>query len=629
MSYKGLKEYITVLKNSNELIEIQTFVNPLLEIAEFTDRVCKTEGGGKAILFTNTGTAFPILMNSLGSHNRICKALGVSHLDEFTERIHTLFKTMTAPKQGFLDKLKVLPKLGEISSWMPESKSGKGKCQEVVMTEPDLTQLPILQCWPGDAGRFITLPLVHTVDPQTNIRNVGMYRMQVFLPNMTGMHWHRHKVGARHYDDYKKLGKRMPIAVAIGGDPVYTYCATAPLPDNVDEYMLAGFIRKEKVKLVKCLTQNLEVPEDVDFVIEGYIDVNEEKILEGPFGDHTGFYSLPDYYPKFHITCITHRRDAVYPSTIVGIPPMEDAWIAKATERLFIAPIQLTMVPELLDMDLPFHGVAHNLAIVKINKTYPGQAVKVMNSFWGAGQMMLNKTMVVLDDNTKVTEYLELTKSVLQNLNTETDFFFSKGPLDVLDHAADRFSFGGKVGIDATHKHFEEIVESNIDKNIAILNLTEIVTKVNSTIQYLAIVSGQLSSESNKNFLTQFITSNNNLSTIKVLVLVDETVDISKPEVVCWVTLNNIDPGRDISFVRRENQMPLVVINGTSKINHADFKRDWPNIIISDDKTIAKVDVIWKENNMEQGVESPSLTFKNMVATPGAYAHHYKSDNNK
>jgi len=267
----------------------------------------------------------------------------------------------------------MLPKLSQVASWMPTSIGGKGKCQEVIMKNPDLNKLPILKCWPADGGKFITFPMVHTIDPVTGIRNVGMYRMQVFEPGLTGMHWHRHKTGARHFEEYKKLGKKMPIAVAIGGDPVYTYAATAPMPDNFDEYMLAGFLRKKKVELVKCLTQDIEVPADADFVIEGYVDPEEDFIWEGPFGDHTGFYSLADWFPKFHISCITHRKDAIYPTTIVGIPPQEDAYIAKATERIFLAPIKLTMLPELIDMDIPVAGVAHNLTIVKIEKSFPGR----------------------------------------------------------------------------------------------------------------------------------------------------------------------------------------------------------------------------------------------------------------
>src|SRR5436189_4641706 len=271
----------------------------------------------------------------------------------------------------------MLPQLSHMAGWMPKVVKWNGACQEVVMENPDITKLPVMKCWPEDGGNFLTLPVINTKDPNTGIRNVGLYRMQVFAPDLTGMHWHKHKVSAKHFNEYKKLNKRMPVAVALGGDPVYAYSATAPLPENVDEYMLAGFLRKKKVELVKCITQpEVEVPADADFIIEGYVDPEDELIWEGPFGDHTGYYSLADWYPKFHITCITHKKNAVYPSTIVGIPPQEDAWIGKATERIFLAPIKMTLLPEIVDMVLPVEGVFHNLVIVKIKKRLSRQGDK-------------------------------------------------------------------------------------------------------------------------------------------------------------------------------------------------------------------------------------------------------------
>jgi len=312
MAWKNLHAFVEALEAAGELVRIKTYVNPELEITEIVDRVSKHDG--PALLFENTGTDFPLLINSMGSYRRMCMALGVQDMDDITREIESLFHELTGPKEGILDKLKMLPKLGRISSWMPRVKSGS----------------------------------------------------------------------RRHYHAYKEAGKKMPVAIALGGDPVYTYAGTAPLPDGIDEYILAGFLRKKRVELVRCLTQpEIEVPADADIVIEGYVDPEEDLIWEGPFGDHTGYYSLPDWYPRFHITAITHRRDAIYPSTIVGIPPQEDAWIGKATERIFLAPIKTTAVPEILDMDLPIHGVFHNLAIVQIHKTYPGQAQKVMNSLWG------------------------------------------------------------------------------------------------------------------------------------------------------------------------------------------------------------------------------------------------------
>src|SRR6185437_15400751 len=457
MAYKNQQEFIQALDKAGELVRIKSFVDPKLEIAEITDRISKSGNGGKALLFENTGTAFPVLMNAYGSEKRMCMALGVPRLDDVTREIEALFKLLSAPKESILDKLRLLPKLGQFASWMPVVKSGRGQCQEVVMANPDISKLPVITCWPKDGGPFITLPIIHTKDPNTGSRNVGMYRMQLFGPTLTGMHWHKHKVSARHFAEYKKTGKKMPVAVALGGDPAYAYSATAPLPENVDEYMLAGFLRKKKVELVKCLTQpEIEVPSDADFIIEGYVDPTEELIWEGPFGDHTGYYSLPDWYPRFHITAITHKKNPVYPATIVGIPPQEDAWLGKATERIFLAPIKMTLVPEIVDMDMPVEGVFHNLVIAQIRKEYAGQGGKVMNAMWGAGQMMFNKILVIADEKTSITNYLQLAQDVFRNLNPATDISFSQGPMDVLDHSCSKLGFGGKMCIDGTTKAEEE-----------------------------------------------------------------------------------------------------------------------------------------------------------------------------
>jgi 4-hydroxy-3-polyprenylbenzoate decarboxylase len=408
MAYKNQQQFIETLERAGELVRIKEYVNPNLEISEITDRISKTEGGGKALLFENTGYDFPVLMNAYGSEKRMCLALGVDHLDDVAKEIENLFHLLSSPKESIVDKLRLLPKLSQFAGWMPKVKSGRGECQQVTWQgeEANINKLPVITCWPKDGGPFVTLPIIHTKDPNTNSRNVGMYRMQVFGPKLTGMHWHKHKVSAKHFNEYKKLGKRMPVAVALGGDPVYAYSATAPLPENVDEYMLAGFLRKRKVELVKCITQpDIEVPADADFIIEGYVDPDDELIWEGPFGDHTGYYSLPDWYPRFHITAITHKKNAVYPATIVGIPPQEDAWLGKATERIFLAPMKMTMIPEIIDMDMPVEGVFHNLVIAQIQKEYAGQGQKVMNAMWGAGQMMFNKILVLADQQVRIQDY--------------------------------------------------------------------------------------------------------------------------------------------------------------------------------------------------------------------------------
>jgi len=375
MSFNSLRKFINALESEGELINIKENVTPELEISEITDRVIKSDNN-KALLFENNGTAFPLLINAFGSEKRICMALGVESLEQIGQEIDGLFKKFSKPQSSFIDKLKMISELKDVSSWMPKKIKGKGLCQEVVMQEPDLTKLPILTCWPYDGGPFITLPVVHTMHPETHLPNAGMYRMQVFDKTTTGMHWHLHKDSAKHYNAYKEKGLHMPVSVTLGGDPVYTYTASAPLPLDVDEYILAGFLRKKKVELVKCLTNDLYVPADADFVIEGYVDTAESLRMEGPFGDHTGFYSLADLYPVFHVTCITHRKNAIYPTTIVGIPPQEDAWLGKATERIFLAPIRLTMLPELLDMNMPLEGVFHNVVIVKSKNLMRGTPLK-------------------------------------------------------------------------------------------------------------------------------------------------------------------------------------------------------------------------------------------------------------
>ena len=449
--YRNLSEFIARLEREGELQRVSVPVDPVYEIAEITDRMSKQPDGGKALLFEQTGTPFPVLTNMMGSDRRMAMALGVESLDELTRRLDDLLQQAVTPKNSLLDKLRMLPLLAEMSRWLPRTSSSRGECQQVVLQgeEASLDALPVLKCWPCDGGRFVTLPLVHTLDPETGIRNVGMYRLQLFDARTTGMHWHLHKTGARHYEGYRRAGRRMPVSVTLGGDPAYTYAATAPMPDNMDEYLLAGFLRRRPVKLVKCVTNDIYVPADCDFVIEGYVDPAEEKAVEGPFGDHTGFYSLEDRYPLFHVTALTRRWDAVYPATVVGIPPQEDACIAQATERIFLAPIRMALQPEVRDMTMPEAGTAHNIAVVSIDSRYAGQAVKVAQALWGAGQMMFNKYMLVVPAATDVRDTDALARLV-RNLDPLRDIVRSEGILDVLDHATATPGFGGKIALDAT-----------------------------------------------------------------------------------------------------------------------------------------------------------------------------------
>lgn len=630
MAWNDQQQFIQALEKAGELIRIKTFVDPKWEIAEITDRVSKSGGGGKALLFENTGTEFPVLMNAYGSERRMCMALGVDHLDEVAHEIEGLFKLLSSPKESMIDKLKLIPKLGEFASWMPKVRSGKGACQEVVHLDPDMTRIPVITCWPKDGGPFVTLPVIHTKDPNTNARNVGMYRMQVFGPQLTGMHWHKHKVSAKHFSEYKKLNRRMPVAVALGGDPVYAYSATAPLPENVDEYMLAGFLRKKKVELVRCLTQpDIEVPADADFIIEGYVDPGDELIWEGPFGDHTGYYSLPDWYPKFHITAITHRKNAVYPATIVGIPPQEDAWLGKATERIFLAPIKMTLVPEILDMDMPVEGVFHNLVIAQIQKDYAGQGQKVMNAMWGAGQMMFNKILVMADQHTRIQDYLSLTQTVFKNLNPAEDVAFATGPMDVLDHSCSKLGFGGKMSIDGTFKEAEERADDYRPRPIfsdwenGLQALQKDFPEIHSiNHQLLAqdipviLVSIEKNRPGHFRALHQALANRPELGGIKMVLYVEHTVDPQDLSIALWRFCNNLDPKRDSLLVRIDLPDGLsydacLGLDGTRKTKELDgFQRDWPNIIVANEQTIQAVDAKWEQLGLGPFLPSPSLKFK-------------------
>lgn len=628
MPYSSLQHFIKTLEENNELIRVKEFVNPELEITEIVDRFSKSPNGGKAILFENTGTEFPVLINAFGSEKRMCIALGVNDLNEIGKSINSLFGELTEPKNSLLDKLRILPTLSKVASWMPKIKKGKGSCQEVIYRNPDLDILPILKCWPEDGGRFITLPMVITKDPKTGLRNVGMYRMQIFEKALTGMHWHLHKVGARHYSEYKSLGKKMPVAVALGGDPVYTYTATAPLPDNIDEFLFAGFLRKKSVELVKCLTQDIEVPADADFIIEGYIDPMEEFILEGPFGDHTGFYSLADMYPKFHVTCITHRKNAVYPATIVGIPPMEDAWIGKATERIFLTPIKISMLPEIIDFCLPFVGVAHNLVIVKIKKTYSGHAIKVMNSLWGAGQMMFNKVLIVVDQEVNIHNYSEVISAIARNVDILSDLHFSMGPLDILDHSSSKYAYGSKLGIDATIKFKEEIKGAHnleismpdlITKEELQQQIPEI-TDINTFKEFtgLSIISIDKNKiDSTPEFIEKLAKVSKLKQGIKIAIIIDKETDIYDIDMVIWLTLGNIDPKRD-TIISTDKTGTTLFIDATRKsFNKDKFDRDWPNIIISDDNTIARIDEMWTKYGLGDFITSPSAKYKKLFQGRG------------
>lgn len=629
MAYKSLRAFVETLEQAGELVRIKEFVDPVLEIAEITDRISKTADRNKALLFENTGTDFPLLINSMGSERRMCIALGVKELDDVIHDIEDIFKTISTPKNGLLEKLAMLPQLGKFASWMPKVVSGRGACQEVTMANPSLDKLPVLKCWPQDGGRFITLPAIHTKDPNNGIRNIGMYRMQVFDGKMTGMHWHKHKVSARHFNEYKKLGKRMPVAVALGGDPIYTYAATAPLPENVDEYMLAGFLRKKKVELVRCITQpELEVPADADIIIEGYVEPDEDLIWEGPFGDHTGYYSLPDFYPRFHVTAITHKKDAVYPATIVGIPPQEDAWLGKATERIFLTPIKMTMVPEITDMNMPVEGVFHNLVITTINKEYAGQGPKVMNAMWGAGQMMFNKILVLADgvatSKIKIDDYKALAHYVFNNVNPVTDIYISQGPMDVLDHSCSKLGFGGKLCIDGTRKMEEELstplVPFKLSTAFSAATMMAQYPEVKGINDKLAkewdipvlFVAVKKARPYHVTELHEQLCAQPGMDNIKMILYVEHTVNAADIADVLWRFCNNMDPKRNHFYAGKGRN--ILGLDGTLKSKRFDnFDRPWPNIIVADDATIATVDKKWNSLGLGVLIPSPSLKYKAQI----------------
>jgi 4-hydroxy-3-polyprenylbenzoate decarboxylase len=447
MAYNSLADFVQVLVQQGELKRITYPVKAELEIAEIADRVMKSNG--PALLFENViDKKVPLLINAFGSMKRMALALGVDDVEEIARKIEKLIRTK--PPKSFKDKLSLLGELIRLAG-IPPKIVKDAACQETIIREPDLGILPVLTCWPGDAGPFITLPMVCTRDPRTGTRNVGLYRMQVYDRRTTGMHWHLHKVGARHFLHQKEHAGRLELAVCLGGDPAMIYSATAPLPDQIDEILFTGFLRKKAVELVKGITVDVEVPANADIVIEGYVDPAEPLRREGPFGDHTGFYSLADDYPVFHATCMTHRKNPIYPTTIVGRPPMEDAYLGKTTERLFLPLVRVTL-PEIVDMHLPVHGIFHNLAIVSIKKEYPGHARKVMHALWGLGQMMFTKILVIVDHDINVQDLSEITWVVGNHIDPKRDVIFVEGPVDVLDHAAPMMGFGSKMGIDATRK---------------------------------------------------------------------------------------------------------------------------------------------------------------------------------
>ena len=603
----NLQDFISKLESAGELIRIGTQVSSVYEIAELTDRQAKSAGGGKALLFEKTDKGFAVLTNMMGSERRISMALGVERPEDITVRIESLLKQVPSPKDSLSDQLKMLPLLSEVARWFPKKLKRRGECQQVVLTGDDasLDILPILKSWGCDGGRFVTLPMVNTLDPQTGIRNVGMYRMQIFDSKTTGMHWHRHKTGARHYDGYKAAGRIMPVSVAIGGDPAYTYAATAPMPDNMDEYLLAGFLRRKPVKLVKCITNDIYVPDDCDFVIEGYVDPSEPLTVEGDFGDHTGFYSLTDLYPRLHVTAITHRKDALYPATVVGVPPQEDAYISIATERIFLAPIRLVMQPEIVDMTMPVAGTSHNIAIISMSSRYKGQAAKVTQGMWSAGQMMFNKYLVLTPATTDVRNAEQLA-ALLRGCDPKSATIRGEGIYDVLDHATATCGFGGKLA----------------------LNLTENSTaRTPSVTEHIALPEGvTMRTDLVDMWSTLLLFADNSadidLTTIarqagvecNFIALFDTRAAEFGAEDLLWIAAANTDPKRDIALTDS-----TLTIDARAKVPGAENNpARFPNVVTSTEDVIELVDSRWEEYGIGEFIPSPSRKYRKLLLSDKA-----------
>ena len=609
-----LREYIAKLEAAGELQRITTPVSTRFEITEITDRISKSEGGGKALLFENTGTEYPVLMNMMGSDRRIAMALGVESLDDIARRIDDLLKGAMSPKNTFMDKLRVLPLLKDVAKWFPRKQSGRGECQQIIIEgeDVDLTKLPILTSWGYDGGPFVTLPMVCTVDPDTGIPNIGMYRMQIFDKRTTGMHWHRHKTGARHYDAYKRRGERMPVSVALGGDPAYIYSATAPMPDNMDEMLLAGMLRQKSVKMVKSITNDIWVPADCDFVIEGYVDPSEELVVEGPFGDHTGFYSLSDLYPRLHVTAITSRRDAIYPATIVGVPPMEDAYIAKATETIFLAPIRLAIQPEVRDLFMPIEGTAHNIAVVSITKRYTGQPQKVAQGLWGAGQMMFNKYLVITPESTDIRSRKDMF-ALLRHFDPERHMIHSEGILDVLDHSSPTTGYGSKLAIDLTDidpnsepKALKKPRMAQPAGGVELFN-TELFDELGLVVLYAEREWRE------KIDVAEYLDKNGIEARFVALFDHGAAGSMSANDLL-WIAAANTDPKRDISV----HNGTLIIDARSKRPGYSTNPRRFPNAVTSLPEVIHLVDERWAEYGLGELIESPSRRYRKLWLSDSA-----------
>lgn len=604
MAHKDLSAFIKALEEKNLLRRIDVEVDRHLEITEIADRSVKEEG--PALLFTNVkDSRFPLLINAFGSYDHLNVAFEVGHIDEVGARIADLLNLSNY--STWKNKIRALPKLAKLATVFPK-KVRRAPCQEVVIDKPNLFELPILTCWPGDGGPFITLPLVITKDPETGGQNVGMYRLHVYDENTTGMHWHIHKDGRRIYEKYQERGGRMPVSVAIGGDPSLIYAATAPLPKMIDEMLFAGFVRNKRLRTVKSRTSDIYVPAEADFVIEGYVDIDELR-KEGPFGDHTGYYSLADMYPVFHVTCITHRRNAVYPATIVGRPPMEDCYIAKATERIFL-PLLKMLFPEVLDMSFPLEGVFHNCVIVRAKQEYPAQARKLMHGFWGMAQMMYTKMVIVVGPDVDPHDYTAIAKQLFHNIDYRRDLVVVDGPLDALDHSSPQAHVGHKLGIDLTAEPAEPAPEIPLPPPEMFKSLQADFPALQGlhfpfvdTPQDCLVVAIHKLERDHVRKLLHYLWNTEPFDGVKTIIVLDdstdENIDYRDFSTVSWKIFNNIDAGRDLVFSEGRDGLGRLGIDATKKTPLDGHTRPWPDDIVMDDATKEKVTERWAEYGLD------------------------------
>jgi 4-hydroxy-3-polyprenylbenzoate decarboxylase len=591
--YKNLHEFLNRLDKAGELKHIRHEVSTYLDISKLTNRESKSPNGGAGLVFENVrNSAFPVVTNLFGSTKRICMALGVNHLDELGTRIRSYIEL--DPPKNFKEMLGMLPLAISLTRFFPRTFRGKTPpCQEVVHTgdSVDLSNLPVLHCWPQDAGPFITLPLVFTRSLKTGRQNLGMYRMQVYDRNTTGMHWHIHKDGSHYFGEYRRANMRMPVSVAIGADPATIYAATAPMPRGIDEMLLAGFIRQKPVVMTRCLTNDLKVPAEAEFVLEGYVDPGELR-WEGPFGDHTGYYSLADDYPVFHVTTLTHRKKPVYSTTLVGPPPMEDCYLAKATERICL-PLLQTVMPEVMDYWLPWEGVFHNIVVVSIDKEYPGHAQKIMSGLWGQGQMSFCKVITVVDRDVKPADTHTLIDLLLNRLDITTDTTQTKGVLDVLDHSSPFANFGTKLGIDLTRRFPGEperlksplpplpmdganlpFIQSQVQ---AVVNCRHLFSeRMGDTPPINRILAVSVAKDPNQSGreISQKLATLTPLSGFNILILFDKDIDLSNGSILLWKVFNNVDPARDIILFGQQ-----VIIDACKKGPADGHTRPWPDVL--------------------------------------------------